>query len=77
MKKVITDWDIVKVSASSDTLKLEGAQFTLKDSNGNVRYTGTSNANGKIEWKEKGVAVSTWHRALMNSRRQKHRRVIL
>lgn len=58
-EKVITDWDIVKVSASSDTLKLEGAQFTLKDSNGNVRYTGTSNANGKIEWKEKGVAVST------------------
>ena len=56
---MITDWDIVKVSASSDTLKLEGAQFTLKDSNGNVRYTGTSNANGKIEWKEKGVAVST------------------
>ena len=57
-EKVITDWDIVKVSASSDTLKLEGAQFTLKDSNGNVRYTGTSNANGKIEWKENGVAVS-------------------
>ena len=57
-EKVITDWDIVKVSASSDTLKLEGAQFTLKDSNGNVRYTGNSNANGKIEWKENGVAVS-------------------
>lgn len=58
-EKVITDWDIVKVSASSDALKLKGAQFTLKDSNGNVRYTGTSNANGKIEWKENGDAVST------------------
>lgn len=57
-EKVITDWDIVKVSASSDILKLKGAQFTLKDSNGNVRYTGTSNAYGKIEWKENGVAVS-------------------
>ena len=50
-EKVISDWDIVKVSASSNTLKLQGAEFSLTSSTGTT-YKGISNANGKIEWKD-------------------------
>lgn len=49
-EKVISDWDIVKVSASSNTLKLQGAEFSLTSSTGTT-YRGISNENGKIEWK--------------------------
>ena len=50
-EKVISDWDIVKVSASSNTLKLQGAEFSLTDSSTGTTYKGISNADGKIEWK--------------------------
>ena len=49
-EKVISDWDIVKVSASSNDLKLQGAEFSLTSSKGTT-YKGISNADGKIEWK--------------------------
>ena len=50
-EKVISDWDIVKVSASSNDLKLQGAEFSLTDSSTGTTYKGISNAYGKIEWK--------------------------
>ena len=50
-EKVISDWDIVKVSASSTTLKLQGAEFSLTDSSKRTTYKGISNESGKIEWK--------------------------
>lgn len=49
-EKVIKNWDIVKVSTSSKDVKLQGAEFTLTDSN-NKTYTGTSGSDGKITWK--------------------------
>ena len=49
-EKVIKNWDIVKVSTSSKDVKLQGAEFTLTDSN-NTTYTGTSGSDGKITWK--------------------------
>lgn len=50
-EKVISDWDIVKVSASSNNLKLQGAEFSLTDLSTGTTYKGISNENGKIEWK--------------------------
>lgn len=50
-EKVISDWDIVKVSASSNDLKLQGAEFSLTDSSKRTTYKGISNESGKIEWK--------------------------
>lgn len=50
-EKVIKNWDIVKVSTSSKDVKLQGAEFTLTDSN-NKTYTGTSGSDGKITWKD-------------------------
>ena len=50
-EKVISDWDIVKVSASSNDLKLQGAEFSLTDSSTGTTYKGISNKYGKIEWK--------------------------
>ena len=57
-EKVIKNWDIVKVSTSSKDVKLQGAEFTLTDSN-NTTYTGTSGSDGKITWKDANSKLVT------------------
>lgn len=46
--EIAYDWAIIKVSKSSQEVKLEGAEFTL--SNSTTTYYGKSNASGEVEW---------------------------
>ena len=48
--KNIKDWQIVKVSANSNDVKLQGAVFELSDSANNFRLYGISDVNGKVQW---------------------------
>ncbi|MCF2543316.1 VWA domain-containing protein [Blautia producta] len=56
-EKATTDWDIVKVSTSENDVHLQGAEFVLKNAKNETVYTGTSNADGKIEWKKDSKPV--------------------
>ena len=55
-EKVIDDWGILKVSANDSSLKLQGAVFELKKGD-ILAYTGESDENGKIIWKENGQDI--------------------
>ena len=46
-------WQLIKYSSSSEdkTLTLEGAEFELKNNDGNTVYKGVSDKNGIVNWK--------------------------
>lgn len=53
------DWKIKKIN-QGDTLKLEGAEFTLSLEDGTVVYNGTSGTDGIVTWKDaKGNILSS------------------
>lgn len=55
--KVISSWDIVKVSETNTSLRLPDATFTLSK-DGKVVYTGESDdGTGVLKWKKNGVEV--------------------
>ena len=55
--RVISSWDIVKVSETNTSLTLPDAMFTLSK-DGSVVYTGESdNDTGVLKWKKNGVEV--------------------
>ncbi len=57
-EKVASRWKIVKVSASDNNTKLQGAQFELvSTTDSEKKYVGTSDVDGIVSWTKDGAPV--------------------